>query len=323
MNDGNWDIKSGTDIDLRHLRYFVTVARERSISKAARVLFTSQPSLGRQLKDLETRLGFPLFDRRQKSFHLTAPGAALYEDSLRLLKHWENWKKDVADAAETPPDKFRLLVSEYMAGSSMFADYLQILQKTSSVIPIEVIDTPEEPVAAALLDGEYDFTFGIEQHDMRNIESIEVGRARMSAYLPFDHPLAQKEELTVRDLSNVPLVECDKLKYPRLHGFVHEHFTNEGLRPNVMYEVARISTAFDLVQSGAACFLNCGLGFEGLGRNFVRRKIADMPRITLYLSWLHDRVATANCDLLRALDQAREVRTRNLEVKNHELALTA
>ncbi len=318
MKDGKLGIKPGFDIDLRHLRYFVTVAKEKSISRAARKLFTSQPSLGRQIRDLESRLGFSLFDRKNRSFSLTTAGIVLFEDSRRLLHRWEEWKQDVADEAERPPERFRLVVSEYLAGSTAFAEYLRALQRSSGQVPIEVIDRPEEPSVAEILEGEYDFTLSLLKPEHRNVASLKIGKTRLCAYLPAGHPLAENETVDLDSVARLPLVQCDPGNYPQVHGMIEEFFQQNGLEPNVEFEVSRVSTAFDLVSSGAACFLNFGLGYQSLGRDFVCRPIENGPRAHVYLNWLRERIERTACDLVRSLNEAEQGRFDSSRSRIHE-----
>src|SRR2546425_8322155 len=72
-------------MELRHLRYFVAIAEERSVPRAAERLHMQQPPLSQQLRALEDELGFPLFERRPKGVELTAAGAAFLEEARGLL----------------------------------------------------------------------------------------------------------------------------------------------------------------------------------------------------------------------------------------------
>src|SRR4051812_37908975 len=75
--------------DLRHLRYFVTVAETLSFARAAERLHVSQPPLSRQIQALEAGLGTPLFVRTKRSVRLSAAGAALLPEAQRLLEQAE------------------------------------------------------------------------------------------------------------------------------------------------------------------------------------------------------------------------------------------
>src|SRR6186997_784993 len=73
-------------MELRHLRYFVTVGEEQHYGRAARRLRVAQPALSRQIKDLEDEIGFKLFDRLPRGVKISAAGASLLEDGRRILQ---------------------------------------------------------------------------------------------------------------------------------------------------------------------------------------------------------------------------------------------
>ena len=73
-------------MELRHLRYFVAVAEEKSFNKAAERLFISQPPLSRQIKQLEEEMGVVLIDRDQRPLKLTESGVFFYEHAIQILR---------------------------------------------------------------------------------------------------------------------------------------------------------------------------------------------------------------------------------------------
>src|SRR5689334_21597479 len=73
-------------MELRHLRYFVAVAEEENVSRAALKLHLSQPALSRQIRDLEDEIGFPLFERSAKSVALTAAGKLFLTEAKAVLQ---------------------------------------------------------------------------------------------------------------------------------------------------------------------------------------------------------------------------------------------
>ena len=170
MLAGNYSsMRLPPNIDIRHLRYFVAVAEARQFNKAVRNLYTSEPSLSKQIKDLEIRLGFPLFKRSRKSLSLTDSGRALYEGALQLLQHWEHWESRTKEIANQPPASFRLHVADYVASSVTFSNFFKALQQASPT-PIQVIDNPNESRVNSLQNGDADFTFGPERLSKRRAE---------------------------------------------------------------------------------------------------------------------------------------------------------
>src|SRR5476649_861817 len=74
-------------MELRHLRYFVVVAEEENVSRAALKLHVSQPGLSRQVRDLEDEIGFQLFERSAKSVRLTEAGKVFLTEARAVLQH--------------------------------------------------------------------------------------------------------------------------------------------------------------------------------------------------------------------------------------------
>ena len=87
-------------MELRHLRYFVAVAETENVSKAALRLHVSQPSLSRQVRDLEEELGFPLLERRAKSVRLTEAGRVFLVEVREMLARVETGVRKARDAAQ-------------------------------------------------------------------------------------------------------------------------------------------------------------------------------------------------------------------------------
>ena len=91
---GKWTEMNKTRMELRHLRYFIAVAEERSFSRAAEKLRVSQPPLSRQIRDLEAELGAKLFDRNRRGVRLTRLGNAILARSRALIRDAESFKAE-------------------------------------------------------------------------------------------------------------------------------------------------------------------------------------------------------------------------------------
>src|SRR5215217_6814368 len=87
------------DVDTRLLRYFLAVAEEGSLTRAAERLFVSQPALTKQIKQLEAQLGLQLFVRSRAGMALTEPGRALAERVPSVLAAWDQVRRETNDAA--------------------------------------------------------------------------------------------------------------------------------------------------------------------------------------------------------------------------------
>ena len=103
-------------MELRHLRYFMTVAQEQSFTKAAEKLYTAQPSLSQQIKDLEHEVGVALFDRTTRKVILTDEGLAFQKYAELTL---ENAKQAIAAARQVAQQKNNQIQYNIKMGISM------------------------------------------------------------------------------------------------------------------------------------------------------------------------------------------------------------
>ena len=99
-------------MNIRNIRYFVTIAQARSITSAARKLFVSQQSLSGQLKKLEEEAGTPLF-YREVPLRLTPAGEVLYQDAGILLQNYDAMLTDLKAVTKEPKQTFTLGISTY------------------------------------------------------------------------------------------------------------------------------------------------------------------------------------------------------------------
>ena len=95
-------------MDLRHLRYFVCVAREGSFTRAAEILRIAQPPLSRQMQQLEDELGFVLIERGTRPLHLSEAGRLFYEQAIQVLERFDEMRASVGRLHEAQRDRFSI-----------------------------------------------------------------------------------------------------------------------------------------------------------------------------------------------------------------------
>lgn len=192
-------------MEIRVLKYFLEIAREENMSRAAERLHVSQPTLSRTVKDLEEELGKQLFTRSNYSIHLT-------EEGMLLRKRAE----DLIEMADKITDEFRSL-GNIVSGDiyigcaeSYLVKYLARAIKNLNVIyPLirfHITSGDTEQVEEKLKKGLYDFAFIVEPPDLSQYNYLEVPESDIwGAVIPNTHPLAQKNEITINDLLPYPI----------------------------------------------------------------------------------------------------------------------
>lgn len=277
-------------IELRHLRYFVAVVKEGSITRAAQSLHTSQPSLGKQLRDLEDRLGIELFAKSNPTTELTESGKEVYARAEKLLEGWTEWiHQELEEVEKQKTPLVRLFAPEPIAASTSFAELLKNLRKDCPNVPFEVIDPNEERDLYVLLDGEVDFFCSAkEPEDDREVESHCIAQGPFLVMIPPDHPLGGNKTIKRDELRGLPHVGLDPARYSGLNASIQE-FWNSGDAtqepPQPAYSVRHLATALELVARGDGYFLSPGLRYSQLFQEFSILRVTDAPEAKLFLVW--------------------------------------
>lgn len=193
-------------MDIRVLRYFLTIAREESFSRAAETLFLSQPTLSRQIKDMEEELGVTLFIRTNRNVVLTKEG-------MRLRKR----AQDIVDLMDKTREEFTDLDEEisgdvYIGGGEthamrQIAKIAIAVQQEHPGIHYHLFSGNADDVTERLEKGLLDFGLVIEPADIRKCDVLRVpGMDTWGLLMPAAHPLADREAITPADLESVPLL---------------------------------------------------------------------------------------------------------------------
>lgn len=194
------------DVHLRRLRYFVAVAEELHISRAAEQLRIAQPSLSKQIGALESELGVPLFHRTTRSVGLTAAGHVLLEHARELLSAWDLTQQAVLGAHSAAASVLR--VGFVASGAAeLTRDILATFARRYPTWQIKMRQTSWSDPTAGLADGAVDVA--LLRLPIPGITDIETEvlftQARWVA-LPDDHPLAAHERISFTDLLDEPFI---------------------------------------------------------------------------------------------------------------------
>lgn len=195
---------AGMDVDSRVLRYFVAVAEHRSFTEAARAVFVAQPSLSRQIKQLETRFGAELFTRSSTEVRLTEAGEVLLDAARRHLADWQDTVRQVRAAAA---ESARVLRVGFVAtgGGAVARKARAVLtaRDPHATVAPKRFDWGGE--TSALREGLVDVAFVWLPADTEGLHTEAVGTEARFAGMARTHPLARQEKVRITDLNPVPL----------------------------------------------------------------------------------------------------------------------
>ncbi|MYV17667.1 LysR family transcriptional regulator [Furfurilactobacillus milii] len=192
-------------MELRVLRYFQAVVREQNISRAAEMLHVSQPTVSRQLKDLEDELGLTLFVRGTRSIQLTNSGEYFASQVDQILSLTD---KTLQNLHEEQQINGRVVI-----GSAEARTFLNVAQSISTLqqhyphIQTSIISTNADEIRTSIKSGYFDFGVIMEPADKTDYDFIHLpGESRWGVLMPGDAPLANKDHLQLSDLAQMKLI---------------------------------------------------------------------------------------------------------------------
>lgn len=193
-------------MELRVLQYFLAVTREQSISGAAESLYLSQPTLSRQLKELEEELGKQLFIRGSRRVTLTEEGMILRKRAEEIMELVKKAEDEISQSDELVAGDITVGTGE-TDGVRFLARAAQNLQKDYPLIHLHIVSGDKATVIEDLDRGLIDFGVIFGNVDISKYEHIRLPYKDIwGVMMRRDSPLAEKEEITAADLVDKPLI---------------------------------------------------------------------------------------------------------------------
>ena len=193
-------------MEIRVLRYFLAVAREQSFSLAAETLYLSQPTLSRQLRELEEELGKKLLVRSSKGVTLTEEGMMLRKRAEELVELMDKTEQEIRDSSENMAGKVCIGAGETYA-VKLIADTARRLQEEYPDIKYSIYSADGADVLEKLDKGLLDFGLVFREVDAAKYEQVEIPlRDTWGVLMRRDSLLAAKEKITFDELKTLPLI---------------------------------------------------------------------------------------------------------------------
>lgn len=234
-------------MELRHLRYFVTVAETLNFSRAAALLHISQPPLSRQIRALEEELGTPLFARTRRGVQLTDAGASLLPEARRLLRDAEALRVGARHIAAGEIGKLSLgFIST--AAYNILPELLPAFHRAHPRIKLQLQEATSDVQAAALRDGEIDVGFVLPQPLDAALRYECVYREPLIAALPATR--RWPSPLSLAALADEPFVLFPRKVGSPLHDMVIGYCQRAGFTPRIEQEAIQMQTIVSLVAAG-------------------------------------------------------------------------
>lgn len=236
-------------MELRHLRYFQTVAREGSFTRAAALLHIAQPPLSRQIRQLEEELGVTLIERGSRGLKLTEAGRFFHEQSLQLTARLD---EIVAGTRRLGAQAARWFSIGFVPSTlyGFVPELIRYLRQADAQVEVGLSEMTTLPQIEALKSGRIDLGIGRIPFDDPAIERRVLMEEPLVAALPPSHPLAGRKRLTVAELAAQPFVLYPARPRPNYADHVLGLSRAAGHQPTVIQEANELQTALGLVVAG-------------------------------------------------------------------------
>ena len=235
-------------MELRQLRYFVAVAEEGNISRAAKKIFLTQPALSRQIKALEDEIGQCLLERQAHSIRLTPVGEALLREARELLQHAEQVLERVRAAGRGV--RLRVGYAPSLAAGMLSAAVENFTQAHPNA-HVELFDLSTAEMLAGLEGGKLDVALSVgQQRETRGLKWTPLVRLTWQLAVNRNHSLARRSQVTPAEVAREPLLVFCQRDYPEYWDFITDWLRDHRQRPQIAGEHDGVDSLMAAVESG-------------------------------------------------------------------------
>lgn len=239
-------------MNLMRIKYFVEVAKWGSFSKAAQMLYVSQPNLSRQIALMEQEVGFELFQRSGKSIQLTRAGEYLYSQFRDLPELTERAIAHAEAISRRDAGSLSIGVLEGQDVNAFLSGQINSLREKDPNLVIEMERNSFRNLRQGLDRGAYDvlFTLEFELEGRTEWESCVLFQQPGAIVISRSHPLADRDDLTIEDFRNEPFVAISREDSPGGYNLLLKQCGECGFVPNIVRETATLESLFLCIEMG-------------------------------------------------------------------------
>lgn len=272
-------------MELRHLRYFVAVADAGSLTVAAeQKLHTSQPSLSRQIRDLEEEVGVQLLNRGAQGIELTAAGKAFLDHARMALLQAEAAKEAALRAAHPPKPAFSL---GFLSGAEidLLPEVTRVLRDEFPGIDIRLSSDYSPLLAKALMRRKLDAAFMRADESMEDLAYRRVRTDPLVFVFPSNHRLAAQTAVAPEDVAGETFYLPSK-SAPAVRRVVLDYFNRAGIDPRPEHEVHNVVHAISMITSTHGVMLLPAYTARYLPDSITTRPVqGEAPTLDLVLAY--------------------------------------
>jgi len=272
------------NIQFRHVRCFIAVAKEKSFARAAAKLSVSQPALSQTIIQLEETLGFPVFERTTRSVSLTSFGEKLLEKALKLNRELESFQGSIRSLQESAHNELRVgyLIG---AGVELLPGITAEFERRHAHASLQFIEFDFNDPDAGLVDNKVDCAIIRPPTELDDdIRQEELLREKCVVVLSTDHPLAARDTVKIADILDEPIIAAPGHGVWRDYWLAVQH--RNGSAPNVVFETATVDAELRAVATRKGISITAESTAKYYARpGVVFRTIDDMAECTIAIAY--------------------------------------
>ncbi len=274
------------EIELRHLRCFVTLAEELNFGRAAERLHMSQPPLTRLVADVEEAVGAKLFERTTRRVALTAIGGIFIAEANAVLARSDEALRNVIAARDKQAGLLRLAYTPF-ALQAVLPHLLSLFRERDHDTRIDLVELTGPAQLEALKSGRVDLAFSEEPLKEEGYANLLLYQAPLSLVVPGSHPLAARKSIAFKSLNRETLILHPRQEYPDYYGRIASACAALEERPRIQEREAG-QNCMALVVSEAGLLLTAAgcRNFQSPGLRCLEIEPNPLLRAEVWAAWV-------------------------------------
>lgn len=234
-------------MDLKPLKFFVTVAEQGSFTRAAEKLRLAQPAISIAIRKLEDEVGLPLFNRKDRSITLTAEGAVFLEHAKTILGQVKTAQRAMEEMKELVRGEVSIGLPT-MLGSYYFPQLISEFIQQHPNLDFSVKEHGTRTLQRMIVNGELDLGIVVTENVPEALEVRPFLQQEMVVCVPPDHPFARRTSVTFADFAPEPLVLFKEGYFQR--EVIARVSRQAGLPPRITFETNLLPLIKQMVRRG-------------------------------------------------------------------------
>ncbi len=280
--DNDW----GIEMDIRKMRYFITVAEELNFSRAAERLMMAQPPLSQEIRKLEEELGVQLFHRTKRMVELTDAGKIFLEGARQTLLQVDRTIKETQLADE---GKIGHLIIGFVDSTETVIDILKKFRERFPRIQLILREMTTDQQIKALYEKQIHIGFIRSKQNNEILVSEVCSKERLKLVLHENHALVSLPNISIKELVDEPFILFPRHFGTNFYDLIISYFWEHGVSLNIVQEAIQMQTIVNLVATGMGISV-VPSSVESYKKSGVMYKDIqeNTPKINLYVGWRQD-----------------------------------